>query len=599
MKKKYNYHIIIFLIVTSVIAFSPVAANEFINFDDNGYITENVRVQQGITLQNVQWALTTTYFSYWHPLTWLSHMLDWHLFGANASGHHLMSLFLHIGSVIFLFLFLYKTTNHIWPAAFAAALFSLHPLRVESVAWASERKDVLNLFFTVLCFYAYAFYADEKKVSRYVLCMLFFVLAVMSKPMAVTLPFVLLLLDYWPLNRWGNPYHENTKNGFSSVIKLIGEKIPFFCVSLAASAGAIWAQSKEGTVASLDNVPFIIRTSNAIVAYVSYLGKLLWPVNLAVFYPYEYVLPPWKILFSAAVILVITLIVMYYIRKKPFLFVGWYIYLGTLVPVIGLVQVGSQAMADRYTYVPSLGITFVLAWGIPSIIENQKLRKRFLAPVAVIFLSLLMLLTWQQCHYWKNSVTVFIHAISVTKNNALAHNQLGLAFYEQGRDREALYHFDKTILLQPAQDSAYNNRGAIYLKYGRTEQALQDFNKTLAVNPHYVKAYNNRANLYIQERQYRLAMEDLNEAIRLQPDYVLAYFNRGLLSAGLGDYQKAIHDFDSVTMLNANHVYAYHNRASLYFNMGNIQSGCLDAQKACALENCQIMEAARARGYCR
>ncbi|HNY51774.1 MAG TPA: tetratricopeptide repeat protein, partial [Smithella sp.] len=564
MKKKYNYHIIIFLIVTSVIAFSPVAANEFINFDDNGYITENVRVQQGITLQNVQWALTTTYFSYWHPLTWLSHMLDWHLFGANASGHHLMSLFLHIGSVIFLFLFLYKTTNHIWPAAFAAALFSLHPLRVESVAWASERKDVLNLFFTVLCFYAYAFYADEKKVSRYVLCMLFFVLAVMSKPMAVTLPFVLLLLDYWPLNRWGNPYHENTKNGFSSVIKLIGEKIPFFCLSLAASAGAIWAQSKEGTVASLDNVPFIIRTSNAIVAYVSYLGKLLWPVNLAVFYPYEYVLPPWKILFSAAVILVITLIVMYYIRKKPFLFVGWYIYLGTLVPVIGLVQVGSQAMADRYTYVPSLGITFVLAWGIPSIIENQKLRKRFLAPVAVIFLSLLMLLTWQQCHYWKNSVTVFIHAISVTKNNALAHNQLGLAFYEQGRDREALYHFDKTILLQPAQDSAYNNRGAIYLKYGRTEQALQDFNKTLAVNPHYVKAYNNRANLYIQERQYRLAMEDLNEEIRLQPDYVLAYFNRGLLSAGLGDYQKAIHDFDSVTMLNANHVYAYHNRASLY-----------------------------------
>jgi len=599
MKKKYNYHIIIFLIVTSVIAFSPVAANEFINFDDNGYITENVRVQQGITLQNVQWALTTTYFSYWHPLTWLSHMLDWHLFGANASGHHLMSLFLHIGSVIFLFLFLYKTTNHIWPAAFAAALFSLHPLRVESVAWASERKDVLNIFFTVLCFYAYAFYADEKKVSRYVLCMLFFVLAVMSKPMAVTLPFVLLLLDYWPLNRWGNPYHENTKKGFSSVIKLIVEKIPFFCVSLAASAGAIWAQSKEGTVASLDNVPFMIRTSNAIVAYVSYLGKLLWPVNLAVFYPYEYVLPPWKILFSAAVILVITLIVMYYIRKKPFLFVGWYIYLGTLVPVIGLVQVGSQAMADRYTYVPSLGITFVLAWGIPSIIENQKLRKRFLAPVAVIFLSLLMLLTWQQCHYWKNSVTVFIHAISVTKNNALAHNQLGLAFYEQGRDREALYHFDKTILLQPAQDSAYNNRGAIYLKYGRTEQALQDFNKTLAVNPHYVKAYNNRANLYIQERQYRLAMEDLNEAIRLQPDYVLAYFNRGLLSAGLGDYQKAIHDFDSVTMLNANHVYAYHNRASLYFNMGNIQSGCLDAQKACALGNCQIMEAARVRGYCR
>ncbi len=598
MNSKYHYLIIIFLMVTSLIAFSPIAANEFINFDDNGYITENVQVQQGINLQTVQWALTTTYFSYWHPLTWLSHMLDWRFFGANASGHHLMSLLLHMGSTIFLFLFLYKTTRHIWPAAFAAALFSLHPLRVESVAWAAERKDVLNLFFTVLCFYAYTFYADEKKISRYVLCLLLFVLALMSKPMAVTLPFVLLLLDYWPLHRWGKQYHEKTKNGFYPAMQLIVEKIPFFCVSLAASAAAVWAQSKEGTVASLDYVPFMIRASNAIVAYASYLGKLLWPVNLAVFYPYEPLLPLWKILFSAAVVLVITLIAIYHIRRKPFLFVGWFIYLGTLVPVIGLVQVGSQAMADRYTYVPSLGIAFMLAWGIPSIIRGESLKKYVLPPVAFILLSLLILLTWQQCHYWKNSVTVFTHSLSVTKNNALANNQLGLAFYEQGRDSQALYHFDKTISLQPDQDSPYNNRGAIYLKYGRTEQALHDFNKTLAVNPHYVKAYNNRANLYIQKGQHQLAMEDFNEAIRLKPDYVLAYFNRGLLLARLGDYRKAIHDFDSVTMLNPNHIYAYYNRASLHFNMGNIQPGCLDAQKACALGNCGIIEAARTRGYC-
>ena len=590
---------IIVLIVSSFMAFSPIEANDFINFDDNGYITENVQVQQGINLQTIKWALTTTYFSYWHPLTWLSHMLDWRLFGADASRHHLVNLILHIGSVIFLFLFLNKTTNHIWPAAFAAALFSLHPLRVESVAWASERKDVLNLFFTVLCFYAYAFYVNEKKIARYVLCLLIFVLAVMSKPMAVTLPFVLLLLDYWPLHRWRKQCHENTKNGFSSAIQLIVEKIPFFCVSFAASAAAVWAQSKEGTVASLDYVPLMIRVPNAVVAYASYLGKLFWPVNLAVFYPYEPLLPLWKILFSAAVILCITLMFMTYIKTKPFLFVGWFIYLGTLVPVIGLVQVGSQAMADRYTYLPSVGMAFVLAWGIPSIIESERMRKGVLAPVAVIFLLLMMSLTWQQCHYWKNSVTLFSHALSVTQNNALANNQLGLAFYEQGRDNEALYHFDQTIRLQPDQDSAYNNRGAIYLKYGRTEQALQDFNKTLAVNPHYVKAYNNRANLYIQKRQYRLAMEDFNKAIRLQPDYVLAYFNRGLLSARLGDYQNAVHDFDRVTMLNPNHVYAYHNRASLYFNMGNVQSGCLDAQKACALGNCQIIETARARGYCR
>lgn len=599
MKKKYQCVIIVLLVVSSFVAFSPIAANEFINFDDNGYISENIQVQQGIHLQTIHWALTTTHFGCWNPLTWISHMLDWRLFGANASGHHLVSLILHIGSVIFLFLFLYKTTGNFWPCFFASALFSLHPLRVESVAWAAERKDVLNLFFTVLCFYAYAFYAREKKLSQYALSLMIFILAVMSKPMAVTIPFVLLLLDYWPLNRWQQKYGDKTEAGFQSAVKLVGEKIPFFCVSIAASATAVWAQSKEGTVASLDYVPVMIRTSNAIVAYATYLAKIFWPDNLAVFYPYESVLPQWKILSSAAVILFITLIAIYSVRKRPYLFTGWFIYMGTLVPVIGLVQVGSQAMADRYTYLPSVGIALALAWGIPSWIENKKLRRNILAPAAIIFLCLMMLLTWRQCHYWKNSVSVFSHSLRVTKNNALANNQLGLALYEKGRDREALYHFDQAILLQPKEDSAHNNRGAIYLKYGMLREAFDDFSKAIAINPGYVKAYNNRANLYMQTGQHQLALNDLNEAIRIKPDYILGRFNRGVLSARFGDYQKSISDFNIVIALNPNHGVAYVNRASLYLNTGNIKGGCSDAKKACVLGKCEVWEAAGSRGYCR
>ena len=597
MKKKYTYLVIIFLVVASFVAFGRIAGNGFINFDDNGYITENYQIQQGINLQTVKWALTTTYFSYWHPLTWISHMLDWSLFGANASGHHLVSLILHIGAVIFLFLFLYKTTNNLWPSAFAAAFFALHPLRVESVAWASERKDVLSMFFGMASIYAYAFYVESCKLSKYFLCLILFVLSLMSKPMMVTLPFVLLLLDYWPLHRWPKAF-DMTTNRFNSALKLVWEKVPFFCLTIAVSIAAVWAQNREGTVASLDYVPILTRAANAAVSYASYLGTIFWPANLAVFYPYEYSLPLWKILISGIILIPITSAVIYYIKKMTFLLVGWFTYLGVLVPVIGLIQVGSQAMADRYTYLPSAGIAVILAWGISSLIRSEKIRRNILFPAALFFILLLTILTWQQCGYWKNSVTLFRHSLNVTKNNALAQNQLGLAFYQEGNQREALYHFNKAVLLEPNQDSAYNNRGAVYLQYGQYQQALNDFNNTISFNPAYVKAYNNRANVYIQKGLYKMAVEDLSEAIRIKPDYILAYFNRGLLFAKLRDYEKAIKDFDRVIILNNNHVQSYSNRAYLYLNMGNISSGCRDAQKACALGNCQILEAAKGKGYC-
>jgi tetratricopeptide (TPR) repeat protein len=596
---KKRYFVIILLVLCLLVVFGRIAGNDFINFDDNGYITENYQIQQGIHLQTVQWALTTTYFSYWHPLTWMSHMLDWSLFGPNAAGHHMVSLLLHIGSAILLFLFLYKTTNSFWPAVFATAFFAIHPLRVESVAWASERKDVLNVFFIVACIYIYAFYAENNKLSRYLFSLFLFVLAVMSKPMAVSLPFVLLLLDYWPLDRWKNTVQEKTKSKSGSLWRLIGEKIPFLGIAVAVSIAAFLAQSREGTVASLSSAKILTRVSNAMVSYAAYLEKIFWPMKLAVFYPYDHTVSPGNVMISGTILCIITLIVLYFMKKMSFLFVGWFLYLGTLVPVIGLVQVGSQSMADRYTYLPAVGMAVMAAWGIPSLVRNKKIRKYILLPVGVLVIVLFASMTWQQCGYWKNSVTLFSHSLNVTKNNALASSQLGLAYYEENRDQEALECFTNAIQLEPHQDSAYNNRGAIYLKHRHYEQALADFNQAIAFNASYAKAYNNRANLYVQTAQYPLALNDLNMAIRFSPEYVLAYFNRGIIFNQMGQSKKAIEDFSKVLLLNPNHTGAYHNRAVLFFKTGEADRGCEDAKKACGLGDCQVIETAKANGYCR
>ena len=370
MNRKYTYFVIIFLMITSLIVFGRIAHNGFIHYDDNLYITDNLYVQSGFDFQNIKWAFTAIVVSNWHPLTLLSHMLDWSLFGNNAGGHHLVSLLLHIGSVILLFLFLYKTTHHLWPSAFAAAFFALHPLRVESVAWAAERKDVLSMFFAMTALYAYAFYAENRRLSKYLLCLFLFALALMSKPMMVTFPFVLLLLDYWPLHRLQIPL-SSTEKSFKTIGYLLAEKIPFFILAGAVSAIAFWAQHKIGAMVNMDSIPLTERLSNAAVSYGNYLWKMFWPANLAVFYPFEHSLPVWKLFTSTVMILIITAFVFYFMKKLPFLFTGWFLYLGTLIPVIGLVQVGDQAMADRYTYLPSIGISIMLAWSCFNFIKTE------------------------------------------------------------------------------------------------------------------------------------------------------------------------------------------------------------------------------------
>jgi tetratricopeptide (TPR) repeat protein len=565
LKKKYTYLIVIFLIVASCAAFGRILGNDFINFDDNKYITENYHVQSGINQESIKWAFTTTYF-YWHPLTWLSHMLDWNLYEANASGHHLVSLLLHIGAVIFLFLFLNKTTNNIWPAAFAAAFFALHPLRVESVAWAAERKDVLSMFFGMACLYAYAFYAEIPKLSKYLLCLILFALALMSKPMMVTLPFLLMLLDYWPLKRWQKALSAPAKNRFKCAGRLVWEKALFFLLTIASSIITFWAQNKEGAVTSKTILPLITRVDNAIVSCVAYLEKTFWPFNLAVFYPYEFSLPLWKVLISAIIIIVITLAVLYYIRKLPFLFVGWFWYLGTLVPLMGLIQAGMQAMADRHTYLPSIGIAIMLAWILPLLFRSKNTRKKILFPAETASLAILLVLTWQQCNFWKNSITLFNHALQVTKNNYLAHN----------------------------------NRGNAYIDLGQYQRAIEDYNEAICLNPDYAPTYNNRGNAYIGLGQYQRAIEDYNKAILRKTDFADAYNNRGVAYARLGQHQRIIEDFNKAIHLNPDYVDAYKNRGIAYFMQGNNKLGCLDVQKNCAMGgNCKLLENAKRRGVCR
>jgi tetratricopeptide (TPR) repeat protein len=556
MNKKHTYLIIVLLILVTLIAFGRIIGNGFINFDDPSYITENNYIKSGINLESVKWAFTRSYAANWHPLTWFSHMLDWQLFGANAAGHHFVSLLLHIGSAILLFLFLSKTTGSLWRSAFVAALFALHPLRVESVAWASERKDVLSMFLGLSSIYAYAYYIESSKLSRYFIALILFALSLMAKPMLVTLPFVLLLLDYWPLGRWQKALQPGLLpvSNDSGLVKkkgkqlrvdsgkekkislslmsrakiirsLLWEKGPFIFLSTVSSILTIWAQSKWGAVASLGKLPLIDRIWNAIISYVAYLGKTFWPADFAVLYPLENSFQMWQIFGALLLLLGISVTTIFFIKKAPFLFVGWSWYLGTLIPVIGLMQVGMQSMADRYTYFPSIGIAIILTWGFAYLVPKAKLRKIILLPAVVIILAVLTFLTWQQCGYWKNSISLFTHVVQATKDNYLAHDSLGAALAAVGKKEEAIAHYREAIDINPFYPEAYSNMGVVLAVQGRNEEAIAHYLAAININPNYGDAFYNLANLYVKQRKIEEAIDNYRQAIKINPDHVDAHCN--------------------------------------------------------------------------
>jgi tetratricopeptide (TPR) repeat protein len=589
MSNKHICIIIIFLIVANVAAFGRIVTNDFIKLDDDLYILNNDNIKYGFTLKSIKWAFTSDFF--WHPLTWFSHILDWQLFGANAFGHHLTSLILHIGAVVLLFLFFNKTTNRLWLSAFVAAFFALHPLRVESVAWIAERKDVLSMFWGVACLYSYAFYCLNLKRSNYLLCLVIFALALMSKSTMVTLPFVMLLLDYWPMKRLTG----------ETVGKVIREKVPLFFFTIFSCMITISGQNKAGAIPSLDQLSITTRLSNAVVSYVSYLEKFFVPIDLAVFYPYDVNLPHWKVICSCIVLLIIMVPAVIYKKQLPFLFVGWFWFLGTLVPLIGLIQAGSQAMADRYTYFSSIGISIILVWGPFTLFRNRRVGKKILFVAGFLFLTVLSVLTWQQCGYWKNSATLFCHTAQVTKNNDFAHTLCGLSLLADGKIGEAISHLDESIRLYPKSAESYYYKGIAFSSLNRNEEAINEFNNALKLETNkqiIASIYKRRGTAYAKLKSFPFAIDDLNKAIMLRNKYTAAYLERANVYLCMGKYKQAVKDYNFVIQLKPDNALGYNNRSLAYLNQGNIELACKDAKTACKLGACSTLETVRKLGIC-
>jgi hypothetical protein len=475
-----HFAIILGLILTWVTyaVYGQVRDHEFITFDDYEYVVQNPLVRSGITLQNLGRVFTTVHASNWHPLTWISHMVDAELFGLNPSAHHMSSLVLHILCAVLLFSFLRQATGAVWRSFLAAALFTLHPLHVESVAWVAERKDVLSCAFFLLTLLAYRRYALNPCVKTYALALFLFSLGLMSKPMLVTLPFVLLLLDYWPIGRL------DPKNPRAF---LVIEKIPFFLFSAAASILTYTVQLRWGAV--VEQIPLRERLVNALHSYTVYLFKTFWPHPLSFFYPHPLdSIPLWQSIGSLLLIGSLTWLSIRLFRRLPYLAVGWFWYLGTLLPVIGLIQVGSHAMADRYTYIPHIGLFIVLAWGSAGFLEKRAHLRPVFVALWLCFLVPLSAVTWRQVGHWKNSFTLYRHAIAVTSSNIVAHNNLGNALAREGELDEAEQHLREAIRLNPHDAAAHNNLGNVLMKLGRIEEGVLHYQEALRIKPKMTEA---------------------------------------------------------------------------------------------------------------
>jgi len=513
--------ICLILVIAILAVYWQVGNHEFVDFDDNGYVTENRQVQAGLTPDSIIWAFTSTHAANWHPLTWLSHMLDCQIYGLNPGGHHLTNVLFHILNTILLFLIFRRMTGALWKSAFIAALFALHPLHVESVAWVAERKDVLSTFFWMLTMGAYVFYTERPGIKIYLITVLLFALGLMAKPMLVTLPFVLLLLDYWPLGRFKFRQPEGTVSNSTkkfSNFNLVWEKTPFFVLAAVSSIVTFFAQQSGGAVRSFDVLPFTVRISNALVSYISYIGSMLWPYHLAALYPHPNNLPMWKFAGAGLLLILISFVVIRFMRQLPYLLVGWLWYFGTLVPVIGLVQVGSQSMADRYTYVPLIGIFIMIAWVVPDLLTRWQYRKTFLAISAGCILSVLTMVTWTQLQYWQNSISLFEHAINVTTDNFIMHSGKGIALAEQGNIDEAVVHYTEALEINPHCVEAHCGMGVVLQEQDEIDEAIAHYTEALKIKPDYADVHYNLGIALVMQGRLDEAISHYSEALRINPD---------------------------------------------------------------------------------
>jgi len=578
-----NFWIYAGLVFAVLLAYLPVRGFDFVNFDDPDYVA--------VSGHGIAWAFTSTEAANWFPVTRLSHMLDVQLFGLDAGWHHLVNVLLHTIATLFLFAFLYRATATRWPSAMVAFLFAMHPLHVESVAWIAERKDTLAALFWFFALWAYVRYSEKPGLGRYLLVLAAFCLGLMSKPMIVTLPFVLLLVDFWPLRR---PI-------------LLREKIPFFALSAASAMITYLAQAGSGAVDTL-RIPLGLRIENALVSYVVYIAKTFWPTGLAVFYPYPLEVPAWQPALAALAIIGISAATLRVMRRQPYLAMGWFWYLGTLVPVIGFIQVGAQARADRYTYVPMVGLLVMLGWGLADIYRRWPRVRNAAAALAVAVCAACAVLTFFEIRYWRNSETLFRHALNVTSGNYLAHHNLGVALAGDGRFAEAISQYQAALQIRPNAANVQTDYGNALAKSGRIPEAvahyraalqvlpdapithndlanaltaipgsmpeaIAEYQAALRLKPDYAEARNNLAQVQSNsaEMEYNLgvdlaksgkpeaAIARFEEALRRKPDYVDAHNNLGVVLAGAGREQEAISHFETALRIDPNSFNAHVN----------------------------------------
>jgi protein O-mannosyl-transferase len=539
------------LILATLILYGPSLHNGFVNYDDPDYVLRNSHVRQGLSWSNIGWSFTATIQANWHPLTWISHMADVQMFGLNPFGHHLVSVLLHAINVVLLFGLLSRATRQTLRSAVVAALFAVHPLNVESVAWVAERKTVLCALFFLLALGAYGWYVRRPGAGRYLGVALLFGLGLMAKPMVITLPFVLLLLDYWPLQRIGGDGSRSGPDPASPVgfRKLVVEKLPLLAMSAASALITVFAQHGAGALGVTAALPFGLRTRNAIFSYLEYIFRGFWPSHLAVFYPHPETSLGWSRVLAAALVLFAITGLVWRFRDKRYLPVGWLWYLGTMLPVIGVVQVGRQAMADRYAYIPFIGLFVVVVWLAGDLFPLVRASRASAFAIALAVLSSYAAVSYIQIGYWRNSFALFSHALEVTTGNGIAEDNLGAALMDMGRPDQALAHFEAAVRLIPQSATPHYNLATVLHQNNQLDAAMREYQLALdyASDPVEVaQAHNNLGVLFTQRNQPARALLEFDAAIRVNPNEQNSYLGRGLveyqqlnLDAALPDFSRA------------------------------------------------------------
>ena len=577
--------ICVVLAAATFVAFEGVRSNDFVHYDDHRYVADNEYMQKGLSFASIKWAFTTWHEGNWHPLTWMSHLIDSTVFGMKPAGHHLVSVGFHIANVILLFLILKKMTGAIWPSAFVAAVFGLHPLGVESVAWVAERKNVLSNFFAFLTIWAYLWYAQKPGWRRYAVIAILFAAGLLSKSMLVTLPFVLILLDYWPMGRFGG------LKGWRWLWRAIVDKTPLIVISAVFCVVTYLAQLNSGAVLDTVSLPLGLRVSNALVSYIRYIGKLFYPTRLAVLYPIDISGYFWvKIDGCLAFLLAVTAVVIMERRRRRFLLTGWLWYLGTLVPVIGLVQVGVQAMADRYMYLPGIGIYIVVAWLADEMTAKLRLSKIVPAITGATILIVLLLITRTQIGYWKNSESLFRRALDVTQNNCVMYKNYGQVMESQGRLDEAIDNFRRALAISPFSIDVHDKLARALQEKGQDAEAVTEFEMVLQVKPDKTDTRNSYGVSLVKIEQYDKAFEQFDRVLAENPHEPGALNN--LYEAGVesGKLDKVQDMISRLQVKDPNNFELCQKAGLIYGIQGNIDAAIEQLEKACRLSNYQVAE---------